>query len=56
MRGIEEGVQKTDGDGFDACVAQNADRVADRGLVECDFDMPVVEQPFGYFAAPPALD
>jgi hypothetical protein len=53
---IKEAVQKADRDGFDTSVAQHADRVAHRGLVECGFDMPVVEQPFGHFAAQPTLD
>jgi len=56
MRGIEEAVEKTDCDGFGTCVAQNADRVAHRGLVECGFDAPVVAQSLRHFAAQPALD
>jgi hypothetical protein len=56
MRGIEKAVEKTNGVGFDMGVAQNADRFAHRLLVECGFDMPVVEQPFRHFAAQPALD
>ena len=56
MRGIEKAVEKADRDGFDTGLAQYADRIAHRGLVECGFETSVVEQPFGHFAAEPALD
>jgi hypothetical protein len=56
MLGIEEAVQKADRDGLDTSVPQNADRIADSGLVERGFDAPVVAQSFRHLPAQPALD
>jgi hypothetical protein len=56
VRRVEKAVQKTDGDSGDTGVAQNANGLAHRGLVERRLDMPVMAQPFWHFAAQPALD
>ena len=45
MRGVEEAVQKADGDRPDAGIPKGSDRLAHSGLVERGFDMPVVEWP-----------
>ena len=42
MRGVEEAVQKADGDRPDAGIPKGSDRLAHSGLVERGFDMPVV--------------
>src|SRR6516162_6431816 len=48
--------KKTDGDSGDAGVAQNANGLAHRSLVERRLDAAIVAQPFRHFAAQTALD
>jgi hypothetical protein len=47
MRGVEEAVQKADGDRPDAGIPKGSDRLAHSGLVERGFDMPVVGRSAG---------
>jgi hypothetical protein len=55
VRGIEEAVQKADGDGLYASVPQHADRAMHGGLIERSFNASVIAQPFRHFEAQPPL-
>ena len=56
MRGIEEAIEKTNGDGLYTGGSQNAHGIVHRGLVKHGFHTAVVQQPFRHFAAQGALD
>jgi hypothetical protein len=49
--GIEEAVEKTDGDGVDAGVPQHAGRATHGNLIERSFNVPTIAQPFRHLEA-----